>query len=413
MSLADAKTRELTIAGPPGLMHWLASARSCTYRFVVVTEMKDMKIETRFRDEICVDVVEATMGSADVGGPPNPIYKDDNITLYSFLIQPESRPSKNTPEQPIDPVQTSSPRQFKRKRTPSPFLSSKRAVHGESSSTDRPLVERMKHPQFNPALLSGPDAQEWRRLLVQSMFPRAEPLPEPKEIARYERKLKYETRKKQRHGSNMRETQQNSDADLTTNAPAASSNYVTTTRDQTRHHTLRPPKHDRQLPPFTGPKSVCAYVLVGPRIRGKFDAAKAQELQVPKGPVRRQLAAGQTITFKVKGPNGQMVEKTVASEEVVGKAEPPKAILILDTPDASYIPGLVTMFREWTWLRNFGKVQDNMATNPEVQVHSVFHMCGDGVVDDLRYKEFMGSLGGQDTHVSIHSRYLRAIAYRR
>lgn len=73
-----------------------------------------------------------------------------------------------------------------------------------------------------------------------------------------------------------------------------------------------------------------AYVVVGPRIRGRFDAKKAKELGIPNGPMRKQLIKGETITFKrtiqtiEDGAVREIeVERTVRPEECVGESDTP------------------------------------------------------------------------------------------
>jgi ribonuclease Z len=64
-----------------------------------------------------------------------------------------------------------------------------------------------------------------------------------------------------------------------------------------------------------------AYVIVGPRVRGKFDVAKANALGVPKGPMWAQLTRGQSVTVTVDDGQGKKVERVVRPEECVSKSE--------------------------------------------------------------------------------------------
>lgn len=97
-----------------------------------------------------------------------------------------------------------------------------------------------------------------------------------------------------------------------------------------------PERFYKQLPTFsysgTGTPEApptLAYVVIGPRIRGKFNAKRAQELGIP-GPMRRQLINGETIKFKSKIQKVEdgivemvEVERTVTPEECVGESEIP------------------------------------------------------------------------------------------
>lgn len=64
-----------------------------------------------------------------------------------------------------------------------------------------------------------------------------------------------------------------------------------------------------------------AYLLVGPSVRGKFDAKKAEELGVPRGPIRGKLTRGEAITFEVDDGNGGKLERTVRPEDCIGPSE--------------------------------------------------------------------------------------------
>lgn len=73
-----------------------------------------------------------------------------------------------------------------------------------------------------------------------------------------------------------------------------------------------------------------AYVVIGPRIRGRFDAKRAKELGIPNGPMRSKLIKGETITFKRKiqkiegGTVKEIeVEQTVTPEECIGESDTP------------------------------------------------------------------------------------------
>ena len=85
--------------------------------------------------------------------------------------------------------------------------------------------------------------------------------------------------------------------------------------------------HAAQSPP-TSPhvRPTLAYVLVGPRVRGKFDAQKADELGV-FGRLRGKLTKGETVTVKVK-VGDETVTRTVRPEDLVGESEAPGVSLV-------------------------------------------------------------------------------------
>jgi hypothetical protein len=68
-----------------------------------------------------------------------------------------------------------------------------------------------------------------------------------------------------------------------------------------------------------------SWLIIGPRVKGKFDEAKAVALGVPRGPARKQLVDGQDISFEVPdkvAPGGKKVVQ-IKSEQVVGPSETP------------------------------------------------------------------------------------------
>ena len=118
-----------------------------------------------------------------------------------------------------------------------------------------------------------------------------------------------------------------------------------------------------QLPVFshTADVQALAYVVIGPRVRGKFDVEKAVELGIPFGPLRAKLTRSESITFKVKRGNEQF-ERTVKPEACIGPSETSgvyinpicrailvliilKVIIVLDVPSTHHTPDLVSSFK--------------------------------------------------------------------
>lgn len=105
----------------------------------------------------------------DLSSTPNPVYKDNNISVYSIPILPT--PSS---ELHVESSESSS----KRKRVDSPVSFAKRA-RAPSTSQSNTLQALMNQQDFSPGLLEGEFAQEWRRQMLQTMFPKSR---EPEEI---------------------------------------------------------------------------------------------------------------------------------------------------------------------------------------------------------------------------------------
>jgi len=283
-----------------------------------------------YRDHFIVTPTEIPI-NPDYSGSSAPIdavYKDENVTVFALPIIPMD--PANEAISTILPdigLRASSPGTLKRKRTPSPFSPSKRDGPPHYTQSDRassstsippagrrehPTIENlMKDPNFNPRVLDGATAHEWRESVVQAIFRSAQPTP------------------------NEKVSQPTS-----TNAPAGN-NTIATEQGMGRSpvhipvpkRVFHPPAFQNQLPPFSllyrkvtntpETKPTLAYVIVGPPIRGKFDAAKAKDLNVPFGRQRGELTRGNAITFMVPDESGGMVERTVQPDEVVGPSECP------------------------------------------------------------------------------------------
>ena len=78
-----------------------------------------------------------------------------------------------------------------------------------------------------------------------------------------------------------------------------------------------------QLPPlnFDERPVSYAYIVVGPRFRGKFNADRATELGVFRQD-RGKLARGQSVTVQVE-VGGKTVSRTVTPDQVLAESDPP------------------------------------------------------------------------------------------
>ena len=192
--------------------------------------------------------------------------------------------------------------------------------------------------------------------------------------------------------------------------------------DEYRRSRARPPRGFYDMlppPPASGPSPpAMSYVIVGPRVRGKFDVQKSIALGVPQGPLRGQLTKGQTITFTVEDTvtsedgTSSTVPRTVTvkPEECMGESEPPTAVIVLDVPSPEYIASLLQYYRN-DFDPLFSKLR---STDPEhrkeVQVRVLFHLVGEGVLEDPRYIDFMRGFG-DDAQVNVLiSKVLEAIS---
>lgn len=73
---------------------------------------------------------------------------------------------------------------------------------------------------------------------------------------------------------------------------------------------------DSKLEPEMKEDVKYAYIIQGGSVRGKFDNAKAKELGVPNGPIRRNLMLGESI--EVDDPSQPGGKRTIQPEDVIG-----------------------------------------------------------------------------------------------
>lgn len=241
---------------------------------------------------------------------PSPVYQDQQMTVYAIPLLPVGSNAIDTATKTPagDSIMS------KRRRTPSPDSAAKRqrtAQHSSESlpgpfSTSKTLFERSQHPDFMPSDLRGEDAQEWRHLVVQSMFPvknTPAKAPTPKKGKRSQEKNRGDDK-----------TSTDTPTDCLREVPAV----------PTSNAIISPRPKGRRLPPALDihPVPRLCYVCVGAPVRGKFDAIKAKELGLPIGPIRKQLTKGETVTFMVDDGQGGKVERSVRPEECMGPTEP-------------------------------------------------------------------------------------------
>lgn len=124
--------------------------------------------------------------------------------------------------------------------------------------------------------------------------------------------------------------------------------------------------------------------MVGPRTRGKVDGKKLDELNVPRNSLRGKLSRGETIQFEVKGPSGSEM-RTVRPEDCVGLSEPPAVVIILDVPMIEMIPSVIHSFD--SAYKPFRSIDPSDMEKHTVRV--VYHLLGEGVLQDERYIDFM------------------------
>lgn len=258
------------------------------------------------RDTMSVTPIEV---EPTVVAAPLPVFKDENLTVYGIPvtaapenIKPPVFSEATELAQTLDLLASS-----KRKRSPSPSPSSKRSNTGSTNTSAHPagtLEERMRHPGFTPADLTGEEAHQWRKLAVLGMFRQDAPSTEP--------------RRSKGKGKNKQPSPPPPVVSpLPTIAPDSEARIIP--------NRFNLPHRDRQLPTFTqgssSPKETLCYVCTGPRNRGKFDVKKAEALGLKPGPLRARIAKGQTVTVTVDDGAGAMIERVIRPEDCIGPTE--------------------------------------------------------------------------------------------
>ncbi|KAG5640501.1 hypothetical protein DXG03_008289 [Asterophora parasitica] len=361
------------------------------------------------RDTLQINPIESSW-SANSSSSPDALFQDANITVYGLPILPSLEPRNNASSSPDISSADASKFGQKRKRDPSPDLPEKRPAL-QLDTPAQSLSEMRQSPKFSPETLEGEKAREWRELMIKTMFPGTNIKPQRELRDRDAPKVKQRKEKRSKGKKEALEAVA-PDGAAATATPCASSEAALVTAasevanvDPYRRARL-PPGFHKQLPKFaprvpdipldalTAP--TLAYIVVGPRIRGKFDVKAAVSLGVPSGPLRGQLTKGNSITFKVK-VDGEDVERTVRPEDCIGESEAPGAIIILDIPTTTHIPALLSSFADSPFYAKFRSQRPEDVK--EYSVRSVFHLCGKGVLEDERYIAFMNGFAPSTHHI--------------
>ncbi|KAI0264706.1 hypothetical protein BC834DRAFT_882205 [Gloeopeniophorella convolvens] len=376
MSVADGSPRVMDVVGPKGLLHLIASMRLHTFRKTLGLKVEEVP-----------SVLTASQQE------PVPVFKDENITVFSIPVVPSPQPVEETSSK--DDVLWDAPeRSSKRKRSRSPDSPSKRISLDSSVPAGAPqngssLMDRYRNdPQFDPYTLEGDEADAWRRLIIDHMFTWVEPPP----------KTVKKGKQKQVAGGASSGSQ---------DAAAASLPQVPHWAEDALRSQGKPPGRGRrsstpagsikQLPKFTPSirGAATSYIIVGPRVRGKFNAERAAELGL-FGPRRGQVARGETVTFMVDDGSGGKIERTVRPEDCLGENESTKIVMVLDVPSPSHIDSLTSAFDTPAYSSFRVKKVDEQK---DQVVHIIHHILGPGVLEDERYKLFMNGFSSETQHV--------------
>ena len=128
-----------------------------------------------------------------------------------------------------------------------------------------------------------------------------------------------------------------------------------------------------RLPPTKPSHTSMSYIIRNLKMRGKFNAAAADELGVPPGVLRAALAAGSPV----QSSNGL----TVTPDMVLGPSREGSGVAVIDLPSKDYVHNLINR-PEWS------------AEKVMCGVVAVIWILGPGVVQDKSFVEFVHSKPG-------------------
>ncbi|KAI0088823.1 hypothetical protein BDY19DRAFT_890423 [Irpex rosettiformis] len=364
MFLTDAGSSNVELVGPRGLTHLLASMRSYLFRNSILVKRTE------------VDMIPVS--SSD----PEPIFHDDTLTVYGIPLSVGASSSLPTDDQAPQIEDDDDVGVGKRKRTPSPDTCAKRPRSEQASVTENLSIDKPTDPQeLSAPEISSAEADSWRCKAVDAMFPFTSLSTQAVESMESKKKFK-----------------RPQDETTTASIDATIAPYDDIPDQPEKKFSYSPgfALKNKRLPRHI--RSECAerlcYVCVGPRVRGKFDMKKAMDLKIPRGPLLGKLTKGETITFMVNDGKGGQEQRTVRPEECVGPSEIPKVVIILDVPSPAHVAALSSAFENSPFYR-----QMQSQGSDQYEVSTVYHLCGEGVLEDSRYKAFMNTFASSVHHV--------------
>uniref|UniRef100_A0A8C3KH48 Zinc phosphodiesterase ELAC protein 2 n=1 Tax=Calidris pygmaea TaxID=425635 RepID=A0A8C3KH48_9CHAR len=145
---------------------------------------------------------------------------------------------------------------------------------------------------------------------------------------------------------------------------------------------------DEQKCPSRHPDLVMAFLCKIHPKKGKFLAAKAQEMGLPVGtpailPIITALKNGESITFE---------GRELFPEELCTPADPGPVFIVLECPHEGFVDAVCEN-------ATFRRYQEGL---PENQVALVIHMTPESVLRDSRYQQWMERFGSGTQHLVLN-----------
>ncbi|KZT39457.1 hypothetical protein SISSUDRAFT_984836 [Sistotremastrum suecicum HHB10207 ss-3] len=341
MSLADSGTERIELCGPKGLLHFIASARFYT-----------------LRESLSVTVTEATAEHAN-----EPIFKDDNVSIYAVTISP---PTEDPPLPAATRKRSRSHSPISRNNSPSrrsPSPARKFSAQGSSKPSPVETAPSDFEAVFTPSRFQGEQAIAWRKLIVSRMFPGSKP---PSAV-------QYDA-----DAPSLDNPEQIFKPDVPTKNPVPDpfglQKYVVM------------PNVMKGLPAHPRAQSATCYIVAAAPVRGKFDPVRAKSFGLKSGPLFGKLSRGESVT----APNG----KVITPDMCMDRPEPSSVLFIIDCPSVEYIDSLTssTQFEAWK-------------NRPGYALHAIYHLLGEGVLEDPRYGNWMRAFGSEVHHIVDYKKW--------
>ncbi|BGP57816.1 hypothetical protein JCM8202v2_005463 [Rhodotorula sphaerocarpa] len=346
-------------------------------------------------DRIKVTIVQPSSSNTDGAKLPEPIHADQNLVVYAFPLEatasegPIEKDSAAAEMPASAPTRTPSSPSRKRRRsssaTPPPRAKS---PPGETSASFYP-----SSASFNPARLVGAEAAHWRSLVLRDMFRGTlfEPAPPPQ-------------------------------------PPASPSG----------RRIASPAYLPQPLPPFErrAAEQALSYLVVGPRLRGKFLPEKARAAGVKPGKAFARLVAGERVWVRAQpqvpearpaaaasatgadgkketkkerkarekreagaqakdeGVEGEGEGRWVEPEECMSAGQDGSAFLVINVPTTRHLSSLP------------GTLRPERFTSKSLGSHAVlrgaFLFVGAGVLDSPGFRSYLEDLRAVFPELAIH-----------
>ncbi|RKP06137.1 beta-lactamase-like protein [Thamnocephalis sphaerospora] len=134
--------------------------------------------------------------------------------------------------------------------------------------------------------------------------------------------------------------------------------------------------------PRTRPSNVAlCFIGQGHKVPGRFDPKAAKALGLKPGPLFAELKNGKSIT----APDGSVVRP----EQVLGPSRSGAIFIVVDCPSPEYISSLIAA----------EKLQTQRAARGDDAPRCIFHMLGEGVLEDPRFQAWMAGFSDTTQHI--------------